>query len=388
MFPEDSLRESQLRAAEAARSVTGAFGGRLCGLPGTHLAAVESPVSARRFPRFPRRPWHYWWQAHYLDLLVDAGLRGDAAAPGDAGRLVRSIRLRNGLRYTNWFFDDMAWLALAIGRLDALAAVRPTEPETGRRATIRAAGLLPERFGPHRRFTAALARALRSAHTPELGGGIYWTRKRDFKNAPATGPAALFFARTGERERAQELINWLNRTLLDPESGLYLDGLKAPVRRRGGPEAPRLERAVYTYNQGPALGALLELGGAENLDRAAALTTAVAERLTHPGGSVLLTHGTGDAGLFTGILCRYLAQAAATPALPPEQRRTAAALVSATANALWEGRTKRGGGTVFSPHPLEPAEAHYPAGAAVGLSTQLQAWMILEAAVRVQREFS
>ena len=54
------------RAAEAEHTVTSLFGHRLLGLPGTHLARVA-------FPAPPRGgPWHYWWQAHYLDATIDA----------------------------------------------------------------------------------------------------------------------------------------------------------------------------------------------------------------------------------------------------------------------------------------------------------------------------
>ena len=62
-----------------------------------------------------------------------------------------------------------------------------------------------------------------------------------------------------------------------------------------------------------------------------------------------------------------------------------------TAEAFWEGRrtlpatdplARRGGRLVFSPRPELPARLSYPAGAAVELSTQLQAWMVLEAAAR------
>src|SRR6478735_9095757 len=60
------------RADEAARSVTHLFGQRLFFLPGTHIAATARPSG--RIENL-RRPWHYWWQAHYLDCLVDTGLR-------------------------------------------------------------------------------------------------------------------------------------------------------------------------------------------------------------------------------------------------------------------------------------------------------------------------
>ncbi len=280
--PGGSQSELVIRADIAAQSVVDHFGRRFLGLPRTHIGAVKHPSTRRESVA----EWHYWWQAHYVDALVDAGQRelesgirfdGDRrpSAGALASRLMTTIRLRNFLRYTNWFYDDMAWLALAAGRLDHLANAA-------------------HRGGRQRNQQAvnALRRALESAHTAQLGGGVFWSTKRDFKNTPATAPAALFFARQGQPERGQELVDWLNDSLLDGERGLYLDGLKI----RDG--EPVLVRAVYSYNQGPVLGALLELGGEANLERAAELVLAVEQHLSVDG--VLLTHGHGDGGLFTG----------------------------------------------------------------------------------------
>jgi predicted alpha-1,6-mannanase (GH76 family) len=174
---------------------------------------------------------------------------------------------------------------------------------------------------------------------------------------------------------------------------MYQDGLRiAP----GGDVV--LESSIYTYNQGPVLGALLELGGEANLARAAALVAAVARNLTLPAplmgrsATVLRCEGTGDGGLFTGILVRYLALAALDERLPAEARNTAAILVNDTAEAFWEGRrivsaqeplARKGGRILFSTRPELPARRSYPAGAAVELSTQLQAWMVLEAAASI-----
>ena len=75
MIPQDgdpSPDDWSARANEAARSVTALFGQRLFFLPGTHIGAIVRP-SGRMKNLF--RPWHYWWQAHYLDCLVDAGNR-------------------------------------------------------------------------------------------------------------------------------------------------------------------------------------------------------------------------------------------------------------------------------------------------------------------------
>lgn len=368
---EHPVRTAELRARAAAESVGSRFGHRLWGLPGTHLGAVRFPAGRGA------SPWHYWWQAHYLDALVDATLRESTERAGEklavtARRLLRSIYLRNGLRWTNSYYDDMAWLALAADRFRQLGrgGGQPGSP---------------------------LERALRSAYTPELGGGLYWNTDRDFKNTPATGPAALLFARRGDAVRAQELVDWLQARLQDPATGLFQDG----IRLTGGGE--RLIPTVYTYNQGPVLGALLELGGPDNLSSAENLIIAVDKHLTSHG--VLRTHGGGDGGLFTGILARYLAVAAGTPTLPSVVRRTAGALVTTAAETLWAGRAEPDRGQL----PLEtttqgttarsgagrrrspvPGALEFPAGTGADtgtggseLSTQLQAWMILEAAYRV-----
>lgn len=377
------------RADEAARSVTRLFGQRLFFLPGTHIAAILRPSG--RLKNLSR-PWHYWWQAHYLDCLVDAGRRelGSPGRPGAkfdgenrpsaghlASRLVTGIRLRNFLTVVNNYYDDMAWLALATLRLDKLA--EDTRKHTGRERNAKVLQSLTLQFD--------------SASTDELGGGTFWSTKRDFKNTPATAPVALYYARTGNRAKAQALLDWLDAKLYEPGQGLYRDGL-----RISGTGDVVLEETIYTYNQGPVLGALLELGGEANLERAAALVDAVARNLTHPApllgraAAVLRCEGTGDGGLFTGILVRYLALAAVDERLPAETRATSAALVNDTADALWEGRrilpaqdrlARPGSHLVFSDRTELPARRSYPEGAAVELSTQLQAWMVLEAAASV-----
>jgi predicted alpha-1,6-mannanase (GH76 family) len=377
------------RADEAARSVTRLFGQRLFFLPGTHIGAIVRPSGRLRNLA---RPWHYWWQAHYVDCLVDTGRRelGTAGRPGKrfdgadrpsagrlASRLVTGIRLRNFLTFVNNYYDDMAWLALSTLRLENLAEL--SRKSAGRRRNARVLQSLTLQFD--------------SASTDDLGGGTFWSKKRDFKNTPATAPVALYYARTGQAAKAQALLDWLDARLFDPEQGMYRDGLRiAP----GGEVV--LESAIYSYNQGPVLGALLELGGGANLARAASLVAAVARNLTVPapltGGSaaVLRCEGSGDGGLFTGILARYLALAAADIRLPAGTRAAASALVLNTAAAFWEGRRAVAGQEplpgkdsriIFSARPELPAHQSYPAGAAVELSTQLQAWMVLEAAAAI-----
>jgi predicted alpha-1,6-mannanase (GH76 family) len=337
-------------------------------MPFTHLARTAQPARGRF-----DSPWHYWWQAHYLDAVVDAGLRclrggdddGARARARTGDRLVRTIRLRNRARWVNDYYDDMAWLALAAGRLALLHA---------------ALG----RARPPRRLRTAegdLTRQLGSALTAELGGGLFWNVERDFKNVPASAPAALHLARLGRVDEARGIVEWLYARLWSEETGLFLDG----VRLTSGAEVVVTD--IWSYNQGTVLGALVTLGDAQSLQRAADLIAAVADRLTteRDGIRLLRTHGGGDGGLFTGILGRYLALAATAEGLSATARDTARELVAATADALWTGRDLRGPDratavAVWSPEPAVRARASQPPGARIELSTQLQAWTLLEAA--------
>lgn len=383
------------RAAKAAHSVDHLFGSRALGIPGTYLGAVAFP-----HPRVG--PWHYWWQAHLMDALVDAAARerrtghDDAAATARsrAHRLLRGMTVRSGGRVTNnMFYDDIAWLALALGRLrdeDVAATGRTT------RAVLDAG-------------SSVLAK-LADGCDGNLGGGTWWNTKREFKNTASTAPAALAMLRTHRTTEARELLGWLFDTLWVGERGVFLDGIRL-LAAGSGTETTALDTGVFSYNGGPALGAVLELAERTEdpghrqlwLARAAELVHGAAREFTEPGPHgtpVLRGHGGGDGGLFTGILGRYLGEAAASSLLDAEARGVAHALVTETARALWDGRREfdpavdfsRPGVTagtvrgetvaVFSPQPARHANESQRPGAPVELGTQVQAWTILEAAAR------
>jgi predicted alpha-1,6-mannanase (GH76 family) len=319
------------RAGEAERAVTERHVRRVCGVPGTALGRIGWPPTGRE--RFFLN-WGYWWQAHLLDCVIDAQLRAPAQGRLHlVERLPLSIKLRNA-GWTNDYLDDMAWLGLAMQRVADLGL------ETGR--------------AQHELLTQ-----LRDAWTPDAGGGIWWRRHDDFKNTPANGPAAIMHARAGEPSRAAELVEWLDATLVDPATGLIFDGIRV--------KSGALERATYTYCQGVFIGACLEVGATDEAERT---VHAVAKHLA-PGG-VLIGGGTGDGGLFNGILARYLALAAGQ--LDGSAAERARDLVLSSAAACWQHAAVGPGGPVFG------TDWNHPTPGARELSVQLSGWMLLEAA--------
>ncbi len=322
-------------------------------LPGTRIGRVRWP---RRMPA-PPAPWHYWWQAHLLDCLVDAQLRDPGRRRAAAiAAMTRSIRLRNAGSWLNRYYDDIAWLGLAVQR----------------------AGTLAGRPGPS--ALAAITARLHDGWTEGGGGGLWWRRDDDVKNAPANGPAAILLARDGQPAFAAAIADWVAETLVDPDTGLVRDGVR--IAPDGSIRA--VEAFVYTYCQGVHLGACVELAARDGhqrwRDRAIALVDAVMQRLAGPDG-VLPGSGGGDGGLFAGITARYLADAALRM---PELTDPVTRMVFANADAAWKGRAEIGGGPVFSAEWRDPAPEPRRGLPEADLSVQLSGWMLLEAAARLQ----
>lgn len=384
------------RAAAAERAVLTGHLRRLWGLPGTALAVNTRPA---RLPHRTFLAWNYWWQAHLLDCLLDAERRAPAEIRRTTiERVVHGIWLRNLGRWTNAYYDDMAWLGLALERAERLFGL-------GRPAAV-----------------TTLVDQLLSAWTGELGGGIPWRRGDEFKNAPANGPAAILLARTGFTDRAVATADWIDRRLRDPVTGLIRDGARPDDRP--GRDPIRVEPTIYTYNQGVVLGAELELArrsvsGERHAVRVQRLVDAVADGLCSDG--VLTGHTGGDSGLFTGILARYLALVARSlpgdAAASVRARKRAAELVRDSADAAWAGAFRPGGGgtgggrtgggrtggggpdagpggggtsgagrgLTFSPDWARPARPALRGNAERDLSVQLSGWMLLEAAATLDR---
>lgn len=383
------------RADLAESAINERHATRLWGIPRTNLAVVSWPPTTkeRLFVH-----WHYWWQAHYLDCQVDAALRRATRARRTRIRhTITGIRIRNLSKLTkNNYYDDKAWLALAMdraGHLDKVSSTKALAP-------------LEENI---------------VAGVESLTGVLPWRTGETFYNVPSNGPAAIMMARTGRLAQAREITDWMFDHLLN-DDGLMMDGLR--MRMHG----PEIVDNIHPYCQGVALGACLEIAlalreqagfdhtdqivdvhDAERADEAMkyltrirGLVQAVAVHMATPAGVIDWDTGDGDGGLFKGILVRYLADVAVRlPADSPANRavkKIAARLVTASAHSVWNRRLEVDGLPVFAtdwtadarlPHNYGLAPSTLPEAIGViriderDLSVQLSGWMLLEAAARV-----
>lgn len=383
------------RADLAESAINERHATRLWGIPRTNLAVVSWPPTTkeRLFVH-----WHYWWQAHYLDCQVDAALRRATRARRTRIRdTITGIRIRNLSKLTkNNYYDDKAWLALAMDRAGHLDKVSPTK----------ALAPLEENI---------------VAGIDSLTGVLPWRTGETFYNVPSNGPAAIMMARTGRLAEARTVTDWMFDHLLN-DDGLMMDGLR--MRMHG----PEIVENLHPYCQGVALGACLEIAlalreqagfdhtdeivdvhDAERADEAMiyltrirGLVQAVAVHMATPAGVIDWDTGDGDGGLFKGILVRYLADVAVRlPADSPANRavkKIAARLVTASAHSVWNRRLEVDGLPVFAtdwtadarlPHNYGLAPSTLPEAIGViriderDLSVQLSGWMLLEAAARV-----
>lgn len=300
-------------------------------------------------------PFHYWWNAHAVDVAIDAWERThDPADLARAQQLRENLVLRNGGRLVNDFFDDMGWFALALLRL-AEADDDPTALDDA----------------------VALHDHVWDLGWSRQGGGIVWEKgSYHYKNTPANGPFVIAGHRlhraTGEDrflERARASLQWWEDTLVEPD-GFVHDG----INRLGDGTIDTAWR--FTYNQGLYIGACVEEyrtdGDPARLDRAAATADVTLAELTD--GPVLRPDGDGgDAGLFPGIFYRYAGQLLAETEHPG-----LAELVATSTEVLFEHQYVDGvlrAGDDWSA----------PAPASTDLSTQLSAVMACEVAAALHR---
>jgi predicted alpha-1,6-mannanase (GH76 family) len=307
-------------------------------------------------------PFHYWWQAHAADVLVDGFLRTRAPEYQDRlSELFDGILHRNGGNLRNDFYDDMEWLALA-----ALRAFVATGVES------------------YRDYSLSLWDEIKGGWNEEQGGGISWKRGQPaYKNTPSNAPAAILaarlyreFGRKSDLQWAHRIYRWQMGNLVDPTSGFVWDG-----KNRNG-DGGIDKDWEFTYCQGVFIGAAIEIyrttGDVSYLNQARRTAAAAASRLVGNKGAFVHEETTsdaeGDGGLFKGIYARYLTE------LVLEDRSDQAPLefIRLNGERLWAqgADAKR---TLFGHTWAKP-----PSGT-VSLSVQLSGVMLTEQLARLEQ---
>lgn len=297
--------------------------------------------------------FHYWWNAHVLDVVVDAHLRGTDQKDMML-TILRGIKNHNEGLYPNNYYDDMEWLALST--LRAYHA-------TGDKEFLEA--------------TSILWKDIKGGWNDHEGGGIAWRKTQlDYKNTPANAPAVILAARLYKEQQnpedlewAKKIYEWQKSHLVDSETGLVWDG----VNRNGDGQIDKDWK--FTYNHGVYIGAaaaLYELTGEQAyLDDAIKTADFVISDTNLSPGGILKSEGSGDGGLFKGILVRYLAEIIQSGILPDDREAAYADFLKQNAITLHKN--------IKRPQMLIGPSWNKPSEKVIDSSVQLSGLMLLEA---------
>jgi predicted alpha-1,6-mannanase (GH76 family) len=311
--------------------------------------------------------FHYWPNAHALDVLVDGYLRtGNENYKTKMKALVQGIKVKNGNTYNNVFNDDMIWLALS--SLRAYDATKDQEYKD-------VADFLWERIKL-------------SWSDDVFGGGITW--KQDTpkqKNAVSNAPAAIVALRLYDIDKkaddlawAKKIYAWQKANLVDPVTGAVWDNISEVNN-----VVVTNKDWVFTYNIGTWIGAGLRLYKATNeqgyLDDAvkSGRTVLTSPKLVSEG--LLKDEGQGDGGLFKGILVRYFTELTQHPTINSTDKEKFANFLKFNAETFYKKGIIRP--LMFSGNNWKVAPA---AGANTDLTTQLSGVMLIEAAAKLDKD--
>lgn len=304
--------------------------------------------------------FHYWPQAHGLDVLIDAYLRtGDNKYKTYFDQWFDGVKARNGNTFRNEYYDDMEWNALAI-----LRAYQVTGETKYKDAALQIWEYIKEGWNDN------------------AGGGITWKKGMEFsKNACSNGPACILAARLyqefGDEENkkwATRIYSWQKSTLVNMNNGAVYDNINS--------ETGEIQKAwVFTYNQGTFAGSAVELH--KIFDEKAYLNDAVLVAnhtiSTLVSNSVLKSEGTGDGGLFKGIFVRYFTELIQQKRLEPSDKRRYIQFMKYNAKTLWEEGTTSSS-TLFGP------DWRQKPGSTTGLTEHLSGCMLIEAMALLDKE--
>lgn len=298
--------------------------------------------------------FHYWPQAHALDVLVDASLRtGDAKYKTYFDQWFEGVKVKNGNTFRNDFYDDMEWNALAI-----LRAYQVTKDQKYKEAALQ------------------IWEYIKVGWNTNAGGGITWVKGKEYsKNACSNGPACILAARLfqefgneADKEWALKIYNWEKSTLFNSKNGMVYDNINS--------NTGEIQKDwIFTYNEGTFIGSAVELykilGEKSYLNDAVLAADYTISTLVN--NSILKDEGSGDGGLFKGIFIRYFVELIQQDRLDVAAKRRYMQFLNVNAEALWTRGTNKSSvlfGIYWGTAP----------GASTGLTEQLSGCMLIEAA--------
>ena len=235
---------------------------------------------------------HYWWQAHVIDVMFDGYERTEDVIYANRAKAVyESVYNLNSYSFANTFYDDMEWMALALLRGYQL---------TGDEA--------------YKKTVLELWEIIKLGWSDDSDGGIAWQFETPaYKNTPANMPAAILatrlykeFGNEVDLGWAHKIYQWQIDHLIDLETGIVWDGMN----RNGDGNVDK--DWLFTYCQGIFIGASVELyevtGDSYYLNLANKTAIVAMDKFSEPSTGILMSEGSGDAGLFRGIFIRYFTQ--------------------------------------------------------------------------------
>ena len=309
--------------------------------------------------------FHYWPQAHALDVLIDAYLRtGDNQYKTLMDQWFTGVNQKNGNTFLNEFYDDMEWNALAM-----LRAFKATGDQKYKNAVD------------------AVWTDIKGGWNNTMGGGIAWRKAMPYyKNTPANAPAAILAARlyrefnnADDLAWAKKIYSWQKETLYNKNTGWVYDGINSDN------DGKRNEAWKFTYNQGTFIGAAIELfkitneSGYMNDALQAANFTLSDNTLTNFTDNLLRDEGDGDGGLFKGVFVRYFTQLILTDGILSSDRNRYLNYLKHNATTLWNIGTDKNYLLYGSYWKNKP-------GATTDLTIQLSGAMLIEAAALLKKE--
>lgn len=306
--------------------------------------------------------YDYWPEAHGLDVLTDAYSRtGDDVYKTAINDFYEGVRIKNGGRFWNNYYDDMGWHGIA--HLRALEATGDTRYEQSARE---------------------LWAWILEGWDSDGGGGIHWSHDQTdrgmSKGVPSNGPAAIVAARRWQKYGRSEIVqgkndsvwlsliyDWMKEHCFEQQTGRVFE-IKTNVR------------GDWTYNAGTFLGSALEFykitGDKVYLNDAIKVADRVTATLIDAGTQVLsdwAEQQDHDVNLFKGIFIRYFTQLILNEDLPEANRKRYIAFMKNSAEYLWTQGSQKSPAVLFGHHWwIRPSGT-------VALRAQLSGSMLIEA---------